>query len=255
MKKHLEVRNLTKIFDMHILNNKKIIAFENINFTLNRGKFLGISGKSGYGKSSLIRCIYRNYDSTSGDILLFDNNGESVNLAKISDPEMLIIREKRMGYVSQFFTPLPRVTTMNLVIEPLIDKGWLKDDAIQRASELFKLFDIPGNLWDAYPSTFSGGEKQRINLMKTLIDCPEILLLDEPTASLDARNRGIILEIVKELKKQNITMLGIFHDQMEMETLADEILAIKRPGEYHDETHSADIEVKQEAKKEFIFQL
>lgn len=253
MKKHLDVINLTKIFNMHILGNKKIIAFKDISFTVNRGQFLGISGKSGYGKSSLIRCVYRNYDRTSGDILFYDKDGKSINLATINDSEMLQVREKRMGYVSQFFTPIPRVTTMNVVIEPLIDRGWEKERAVERASELFRLFDIPLNLWDAYPSTFSGGEKQRINLMRTLIDCPEFLLLDEPTASLDAKNRSIILDIVKELKKQKITMLGIFHDQKEMDVLADDVLFIERPKSYQDKS----IKHRQHEKenREFIFQV
>jgi alpha-D-ribose 1-methylphosphonate 5-triphosphate synthase subunit PhnL len=131
-----------------------------------------------------------------------------------------------MGYVSQFFQPVPRVTTMNVVIEPLIDKGWEKERARARAEALFQLFDIPANLWDAYPSTFSGGEKQRINLMRTLIDCPEILLLDEPTASLDRNNREIIIGIIQELKRQQITMIGIFHNPDELAQLADEILPL-----------------------------
>jgi alpha-D-ribose 1-methylphosphonate 5-triphosphate synthase subunit PhnL len=232
MATHLEVVNLNKCFTLHILGKKEIIAFEDISFKIERGKFLGISGKSGYGKSSLIKCIYRNYDVTSGDIFLYDESGQKINLTQISDIEMLDIRTRRMGYVSQFFQTIPRVTSMNIVIEPLIDRGWVKEAAMERAQALFQLFDISQNLWDAFPSTFSGGEKQRINLMRTLIDCPEILLLDEPTASLDRNNREIILNIIQELKKQNITMIGIFHDPAELEMLADEILPLDRPTLY-----------------------
>jgi alpha-D-ribose 1-methylphosphonate 5-triphosphate synthase subunit PhnL len=234
MQKHLEVIKLGKKFNMHILGDKEIVAFQDISFTLQKGRFLGISGKSGYGKSTLIKCIYRNYDASAGDIYLYDETGRRVNLTTISDIEMLEIRKRRMGYVSQFFKPIPRVTTINVVIEPLIDRGWQPDDAIDRAKTLFQLFDIPKNLWDAYPSTFSGGEKQRINLMRTLIDCPEILLLDEPTASLDRNNREIILGIVQELKKQNITMIGIFHNPKELEMLSDEIMPLDRPDLYQD---------------------
>jgi alpha-D-ribose 1-methylphosphonate 5-triphosphate synthase subunit PhnL len=232
MPRHLEVINLSKHFIMHILGKKEITPFQNISFTIDRGKFLGISGKSGSGKSSLMKCIYRNYDASSGDIFLYDKNGGKINLTQISDIEMLDIRTKRMGYVSQFFQAIPRVTTMKVVIEPLIDRGWEQEKAIQRAEGLFQLFDIPKNLWDAFPSTFSGGEKQRINLMRTLIDCPEILLLDEPTASLDHYNREIILNILRELKKQNITMIGILHNPDELELLSDEILTLDRPEEY-----------------------
>lgn len=232
MPAHLEVINLNKRFSMHILEEKEIVAFKNINFKIDRGKFLGISGKSGYGKSSLIKCIYRNYDVTSGDIFLYDQTGGKINLTQISDIAMLDVRTRRMGYVSQFFQAIPRVTSMNIVIEPLIDRGWQKEAARERAQALFHLFDIPENLWDAFPSTFSGGEKQRINLMRTLIDCPEILLLDEPTASLDRKNREIILSIIQELKKQKITMIGIFHDPAELEMLSDEILTLDQPELY-----------------------
>jgi alpha-D-ribose 1-methylphosphonate 5-triphosphate synthase subunit PhnL len=228
---HLEVNKLSKSFKLHILEGKEIDAFHNISFNIDRGRFLGISGKSGYGKSSLIKCIYRNYDVTSGEIWLHDEAGGKLDLTKVSDIEMLEIRRLRMGYVSQFFQPIPRVTTMNVVIEPLIDKGWQKERAMARARALFQLFDIPANLWDAYPSTFSGGEKQRINLMRTLIDCPEILLLDEPTASLDRNNRDIILNIIQELKRQQITMIGIFHNPDELALLSDEILPLEREGE------------------------
>lgn len=219
---------------MHILGGKNIVAFENISFSLERGRFLGISGKSGYGKSTLIKCIYRNYDATSGDIYLYDKQGDRINLATADDIRIIDIRTRRMGYVSQFFQPVPRVATMDVVIEPLIDKGWHKDAAIERASELFRLFDIPKNLWDAYPSTFSGGEKQRINLMRTLIDSPELLLLDEPTASLDRNNREIILNIVQELKKQNITIIGIFHNPRELEMMSDEILVLDHAALYQE---------------------
>ncbi|MGD9202706.1 MAG: ATP-binding cassette domain-containing protein, partial [Chitinispirillia bacterium] len=111
MNTHLKVVNLSKIFEMHILGGKNIIAFQDINFAIERGKFLGISGKSGYGKSSIIKCIYRNYDTTSGDIYLYDKTGGYVNLVTISDIEVLEIRKSRMGYVSQFFQTIPRVTS------------------------------------------------------------------------------------------------------------------------------------------------
>ncbi|MGD9201380.1 MAG: ATP-binding cassette domain-containing protein, partial [Chitinispirillia bacterium] len=189
--------------------------------------------------------------TTSGDIYLYDKTGGYVNLVTISDIEVLEIRKSRMGYVSQFFQTIPRVTSMNIVIEPLIDRGWQKEKAVERAKELFKIFDIPDNLWDAYPSTFSGGEKQRINLMRTLIDCPEILLLDEPTASLDKKNRSLILDILKELKLQNVTMIGIFHDPYELEMLSDTVVNVERPDLYS-------TEFLQDAvyqKKDFVFQV
>jgi alpha-D-ribose 1-methylphosphonate 5-triphosphate synthase subunit PhnL len=133
-----------------------------------------------------------------------------------------------MGYISQFFQTIPRITAMDVIIEPLIDKGWDKEQAVARASELFHLLGIPSNLWDAYPSTFSGGEKQRINIMRTLIDCPELVLLDEPTASLDHKNRRIVIETIKKMKEQGISMIGIFHNQKELEELADQIIYLEK---------------------------
>lgn len=251
MPKHLEVVNLSKQFTMHILGMKNIVAFRNVSFSVERGAFLGISGKSGYGKSSLIKCIYRNYDTSSGDIFLYDAAGNAINLVEISDIEMLEIRTRRMGYVSQFFHTIPRVTAMNVVIEPLIDRGWEMERAIERARELFQLFDIPRNLWDAFPSTFSGGEKQRINIMRTLIDCPEMLLLDEPTASLDKKNRAIILDIIRELKTQDVTIIGIFHDPAELELLADTILPLERE-ESREEKSLEDVNAN---RNHFVFQL
>jgi alpha-D-ribose 1-methylphosphonate 5-triphosphate synthase subunit PhnL len=213
---------------MHILAGKEITAFKDISFSLIKGTFLGISGKSGYGKSSLIKCIYRNYNPTSGDVYLY-NGDEKINIIAINDHEMLKIRKEKMGYVSQFFQTIPRVSSMNIIIEPLLDKGWEKEKAIEKAKELLIHFEIPKNLWDAFPSTFSGGEKQRINLMRTFIDCPEIILLDEPTASLDQKNRDKILEVIKEMKDQGISMMGIFHDKKELEKLSDNILFMDRP--------------------------
>ena len=223
----IDVVNLTKIFKMHVLGGKEIIAFKDVTFSLTKGTFLGISGKSGYGKSSLIKCIYRNYKPTSGDVFLY-NRDEKINITMIDDHEMLKIRKEKMGYVSQFFQTIPRVPTMDIIIEPLVDKGWEKEKAIDRAKELFIHFEIPRNLWDAFPSTFSGGEKQRINLMRTFIDCPEIILLDEPTASLDQKNRDKIMEIIVEMKNQGVSMMGIFHDKKELESLSDDILYMDR---------------------------
>lgn len=227
MSKHLEVLNLSKSFKMHILSGKEIVAFQNISFTVERGTFLGVVGRNGSGKSSLLRCIYRNYEPTSGDIFLYDGS-ECVNLAKISDPEVLEIRKMRIGYVSQFFRPIPRLSAMDVVIEPLLDKGWGREEAQERARELFRLFDFPENLWDAFPSTFSGGERQRINLIRLLINSPELVLLDEPTASLDAKSRKIILDIIKEMTQRRITILCVFHNEPVLERLAHDILDMDR---------------------------
>lgn len=224
---HLEVKKLSKTFTMHILEGKRIEGYRNVSFDLERGAFLGISGKSGCGKSSLLRSVFRNYEPDSGSILFHDENAGTQDLCTISDAEMLAIRKTRIGYVSQFFRTIPRITTMHVVIEPLIDKGWEFEKARNEAEKLFIKFGIPKKLWDAFPSTFSGGEKQRINMLRAVIDTPELMLLDEPTASLDLKNRTIILDVLKELKKGSTTFIGVFHDMKEMELLADEIIEMQ----------------------------
>ncbi|MCD6228132.1 MAG: phosphonate C-P lyase system protein PhnL [Candidatus Omnitrophica bacterium] len=223
----LEVRNLSKKFNLHLLGGKVITAFQNVSFVLRRGEFLGISGKSGSGKSSLIKCIYRTYLPTEGEIVYYPKKGVPIDLAKCSDEKVIELRYKSIGYVSQFFYPIPRVSCLEIVSQVLIHQGADKDEAKRRAKNMLLRLLIPEKLFDAYPSTFSGGEKQRVNIAQALVKEAELLLLDEPTASLDKTSRAIVLEEILKLKEKRVSAIGIFHDDEDLKRFADRILVLE----------------------------
>lgn len=220
----LRVNDLTKIFNVHILGDKVIKGCSAVSFTVSEGGFLGLSGPSGAGKSSILKCIYRTYLPTSGEVwydsLLFG----TVNLAEITDNMIIGIRHKEIGYVSQFLKVIPRVSAVDIVAEPLLMKnGMPVMEAKKSARELLERLEIPTHLFDAYPATFSGGEQQRINIARAIIWKPRLLLLDEPTASLDRHSVSIVVALLKELRAQGTSMVGIFHDHELMETITDSV--------------------------------
>ena len=223
----LEVRDLSKKFNLHLLRGKDITAFQNVSFILRRGEFLGISGKSGSGKSSLIKCIYRTYLPTEGEIVYYPKNGVPIDLAKCSDEKVIELRHKSIGYVSQFFHPIPRVSCLEIVSQALIQQGVDKDEAKRRAKNMLSCLLIPEKLFDTYPSTFSGGEKQRVNIAQALVKEAELLLLDEPTASLDKTSRAIVLKEILKLKEKGVSAIGIFHDDEDLKRFADKILGLE----------------------------
>ncbi len=219
----LRVNNLSKTFTIHNLGAKEISGFRPVSFEVATGKTLALSGPSGTGKSSIIKCLYRTYLATSGSIEYTMANGETVNLVKLPDTEMVRLRQREIGYVTQFLRVLPRVSATEIVAGPLIGTGVSYDDAIQRATVLLRRLRIPDELLDAYPVTFSGGEQQRINIARAIIWKPRLLLLDEPTASLDKGSIEIVIELLNELRQQGTTMVMIFHDPDVMHALSDSI--------------------------------
>lgn len=223
----LKVQNLSKKFNLHLLGEKEITAFKNISFTLKRGEFLGIAGKSGSGKSSLIKCIYRTYLSTKGEIIYYPKSGNSIDLASCLDEEIIDLRYREIGYVSQFFYVIPRISCLDIVTQVLIQQGVDENKAGKSAKNILSRLLIPDKLFDAYPSTFSGGEKQRVNIAHALARETELLLIDEPTASLDKTTRGIVLEEIFKLKKRGTSVIGIFHDEKELKSFADKILVME----------------------------
>lgn len=224
----LKVQGLSKKFNLHLLGGKVITAFQNVSFTLKRGEFLGIAGASGSGKSSLIKCIYRTYLSTHGKIVYYPGNGNPIDLAACPDEDVIDLRYRKIGYVSQFFYAIPRVSCLEIVIQALIQQGADKNEAGQSAKNMLSRLLIPDKLFDAYPSTFSGGEKQRVNIAHALVKETELLLVDEPTASLDKAARGIVLEEIFKLKKRGTSVIGIFHDEKELRRFADKILVMEK---------------------------
>lgn len=223
----LEVNNFSKDFELHALN-KTITACNNISFEVSKGEFLGIIGKSGAGKSTILKSIYKTYIPTTGEIIFNSEIYGNVDLAKIGDREMINLRKKEIGYVSQFLKTLPRITAIELVVHSLIESGFEKDCLYDMAKDILNQFEIKKNLWDAYPNNFSGGEKLRLNLAQAMVKKPRLLLLDEPTASLDNQSKIYVKEKMLELKSQGTTMIGIFHDIEFMETVIDKTFTMAK---------------------------
>ncbi len=225
----LKVDNLSKFFNIHILGDKVIEGCDGVSFIVERGEFLGISGPSGAGKSTILKCIYRTYLPTGGDVWYDSVLYGQVNLATIADHMVIGLRHKEIGYVSQFLKVIPRVSAIDIVAEPLLTKnGSSAKEARKKAGELLERLNIPVRLFDAYPATFSGGEQQRINIARAVIWKPRLLLLDEPTASLDKDSTAIVMELLKELRNEGTSMVGIFHDERLIESIADKVYRINQ---------------------------
>jgi alpha-D-ribose 1-methylphosphonate 5-triphosphate synthase subunit PhnL len=164
----LTVENLEKRFVSHVLNGKEIVGFRRVSFTVPGGTAMGLSGPSGYGKSSVLKCIYRTYLASSGRITYDSNTFGRVHLTDLPENQILALRRREMGYVTQFLSVLPRVPVLDVVAEPLVDAGIPRPEARERAGALLQRLRIDPRLHDAYPATFSGGEKQRVNLARAV---------------------------------------------------------------------------------------
>ena len=220
----LSVEKLNKTFNMQILNDKQIAGCHDISFQVEPGEFFALAGPSGKGKSTVLKCIYRTYLPGTGSIWYDSESYGRVDLANAPERMVLDIRQKEMGYIAQFLNVVPRVSAIDLVMEPIIARNGLsKQAARQRAEELLEKLHIPEELYDAYPATFSGGEQQRINIARAIGWRPRLLLLDEPTASLDAASIDRVLGMLADLRREGTTMVGIFHDQAIMQATATSI--------------------------------
>ena len=222
----LRIDNLAKTFLLHNQGAKKLPVFQNISFQVKAGECLVLTGASGTGKSTLLRAIYANYLVQSGTINIRHEN-KWVDLASASPHEVLNIRKKTLGYVSQFLRVIPRISTIDLVCEPLIVQGNLIKAAKAQAKKLLNKLSIPESLWDLPPATFSGGEQQRVNIARTLIQDYPILLLDEPTASLDEKNRDAVIELINEARNQGTAVVGIFHDKYVRESVGTKMFNVE----------------------------
>ena len=222
----LRIDNLAKTFLLHNQGAKKLPVFQNISFQVKAGECLVLTGASGTGKSTLLRAIYANYLVQSGTINIRHEN-KWVDLASASPHEVLDIRKKTLGYVSQFLRVIPRISTIDLVCEPLLVQGKLIKPAKAQAKKLLNKLSIPESLWDLPPATFSGGEQQRVNIARTLIQDYPILLLDEPTASLDEKNRDAVIELINEARNQGTAVVGIFHDKYVRESVGTKMFNVE----------------------------
>lgn len=223
----ISVDNLSKYFTLHILGEKRIEACRDVSFRVPPGGFLGLAGPSGAGKSTVLKCLYRTYLATGGAIRYDSAAVGPVDLATLPDRAVIDIRHREMGYVSQFLKVIPRVSALDVVMEPILTRnGVSRETARERAIHLLEQLRIPEHLFDAYPATFSGGEQQRINIARAVSWKPRLLLLDEPTASLDKDSVGIVLEILRELREEGTTMIGIFHDTALLQSVTDSVYTI-----------------------------
>lgn len=206
---------------MHIRDDAQIEGFEDISLNLDAGTLTAVTGPSGCGKSSLLKCIYRTYTPTGGHVWYTKKDGDVIDLATAEPWEIIALRKEEIGYVSQFFSVIPRISALDILINTQIARGVLESFARKKAKEYLKCVGIGEHLWNMYPATFSGGEKQRLNIANALITNPRFLLLDEPTASLDMVSKEWVMNLILELKKQGTAMLGVFHDEIAIKTLAD----------------------------------
>ncbi len=223
--KILVIRNLAKNFYLH--NSGLLIkSCQNISFSLEKGGFIGIVGLSGAGKSTILKCINRSYLPMQGEILYNSAAFGQIDLATASEREMIYLRRYEIGYVSQFLNVMPRTTAKEHVMSALLDMGTHAAEATRSAAEMLAYFKLPENLWDIYPATFSGGERLRLNLAHAMVKRPRLLLLDEPTASLDNKTKLLVKEMLQRLKDKDTSMIGIFHDLEFMEGVCDKVFNI-----------------------------
>ncbi len=221
----IDVTDAKKTFTMHLQGGIELPVVSGVTFDVNPGECVVLSGPSGAGKSSILKMIFGNYRCDSGRIGI-RHRGAVIDLAAAEPRQVLNIRRSTIGYVSQFLRAVPRVATIDVVAEPLIVNGMARADAQARAGSLLHRLNIPERLWQLPPATFSGGEQQRVNIARGFISDLPILLLDEPTASLDAANRTVVVELVAEKKRQGVAMVAIVHDDEIRHLIADRIVDV-----------------------------
>lgn len=217
----IELENVSKSFVLHNQGAAVIPVMAGASLRVAAGECVALVGVSGAGKSTLMRMIWGNYLAASGRIMV----GE-VDVARAAPREIIRLRRETLGYVSQFLRVVPRVATLDVVAEPLLALGVAADTARARAGELLTRLNIPTRLWSLSPTTFSGGEQQRVNIARGFAHPYPALLLDEPTASLDGTNREVVLSLVEEAKARGAAIVGIFHDEAARDRVCDRIVDV-----------------------------
>lgn len=212
----LHMKQVSKRFTLHHQNGAELQVLNQVDLSVAPGECVVLDGPSGMGKSTLLKLVYANYRATSGQIEVRQANGQVLDLTQASPRELVRMRRDTVGYVSQFLRVIPRVSALDVVAEPLIEDASDSADALEAAREQARVWltrlRIPERLWHLPPATFSGGEQQRINIARNMIKPRPILLLDEPTASLDAANTQTVIDLIREAVGRGAALVGIFHD-------------------------------------------
>jgi alpha-D-ribose 1-methylphosphonate 5-triphosphate synthase subunit PhnL len=222
----LLIEGLAKGFTLHLHGGQRLPVVSDVSFTVHAGECVVLGGPSGAGKSSILKMIYGNY-LTGGGRILVRHGAEMTDMAEATPETIIDIRRRSMGYISQFLRVIPRVAAIDIVAEPAIAAGMGSGPALVRAGELLSRLNLPERLWRLPPATFSGGEQQRVNIARGFAAELPILILDEPTASLDAVNREAVISLIAERKASGTAMVGVFHDEDVRLRVADRIIDIR----------------------------
>ncbi len=217
----IDLNNVSKTFTLHNQGSALIPVMEGATLSVKPGECVGLTGASGAGKSTLMRLIYGNYLAATGSIMV-----GSTDVATAEPREIISLRRDTLGYVSQFLRVVPRVPTIDVVAEPLLAVGSPAEAARDKAASLLARLNIPDHLWQLSPTTFSGGEQQRVNIARGFAYDYPALLLDEPTASLDAKNRATVLGLIEGAKARGAAIIGIFHDEAAREQVCDRFIDV-----------------------------
>ena len=223
----LELRRAHKSFTMHLQGGLRLPVVAGVSFSVEPGQCVVLAGPSGAGKSSILKMIFGNYRCDGGEILLRDGDAV-VDIASAPPRRILALRQTVMGYVSQFLRAVPRVAALDVVAEPLMAEPAAREEARAKAAALLTRLGIPERLWQVPPVTFSGGEQQRVNIARGFLPERPLLLLDEPTASLDGANRATVVELIAEKKRQGAAIVTIVHDEEVRSAIADVVVDVTR---------------------------
>jgi alpha-D-ribose 1-methylphosphonate 5-triphosphate synthase subunit PhnL len=223
----LETHRLSKTFTLHGRGGIELPVFAGIDLHVKPGECLALTGRSGSGKSSLLRCLYGNYGASAGEVRI-RHDGQWLNLSAAAPREVIAVRRRTLGYVSQFLRVIPRVSALDIVAEPLRRLGRSAEEARAAAAEWLARLNLHERLWHLPPATFSGGEQQRVNIAHGLIAGHPVLLLDEPTASLDTGNRRVVVELIHAARERGAAVVGIFHDDEVREAVASRCFDVEQ---------------------------
>jgi alpha-D-ribose 1-methylphosphonate 5-triphosphate synthase subunit PhnL len=223
----LELTAVSKTFTMHLQGGIRLPVVAGVAFAVRAGECTVLAGPSGAGKSSILKMIFGTYRCDQGSIRVHAD-GCAVDVATAEPRQILALRRRALGYVSQFLRAVPRVAAVDVVAEPLVNAGVQRENARRRAADLLARLNIPQRLWSLPPATFSGGEQQRVNIARGFVSDLPLLLLDEPTASLDAGNRAVVVDLVAEKKRRGTAVVAIVHDDDVRKAIADTVVDVTR---------------------------